>query len=639
MPDAQKPANNQTQAQTNAQNNKDLTTALEMFQKGAIKLQDIVAPAFVNVTNNHIRLNEYYLTTMFAFGFPRYLSPGWFNDLINKDSLLDISMFIYPQKNAEIMKDLRHRLASLEATWRIEKEKGLVSDPELETALQDIEEMRFSIQRGEVKLFLVGFYITIYAKSLKRLRLMEEEIESDLAGKMVIVKPAIFRNLQGLNSTLPTNTDELQVWRNFDTASLSTFYPFVHQNITSTSGILYGVNSFNSSLVIFDRFKLANANSIIFAASGSGKSYLAKLEALRYLIQGTDVLVIDPEGEYENLSEAAGGTFVDVSLKSLNHINPFDLPQNTQESGEDILREAIIRLKGLISLMVGGKMTAEEEGILEKALYETYALKDIGVEVASQKNPAPLISDLQKVLASMDGGGRLATLLDKYARGTFAQLFNNATNVDLSKNFIVFGIKNLEEELRPIAMYMILGYVWNMVKQTFKKRLMIIDEAWLMMQHEDSAQFIYSLAKRARKYWLGLTVISQDVEDFLNSPYGRAVVYNSALSMLLKQTAAASDKVAEVFHLHAGEKSLLVNFDVGQSLLIAGQQKAVVDILASYHEHKLITTNPEEVSEQQLQNAPTAETETGAEPNAEAAAETPSDQTTPVNPAGAEGSV
>ncbi|MDD3774174.1 MAG: DUF87 domain-containing protein, partial [Patescibacteria group bacterium] len=434
---------------------KDLSTALEMFQKGAIKLQDIVAPAFINITNSHIRLNDYYITTMFAFGFPRYLSPGWFNELINKDSLLDISIFIYPQKNAEIMKDLRHRLASLEATWRIEKEKGLVSDPELETALQDIEEMRFAIQRGEVKLFLVGFYVTIYAKSLKKLRLMKEEIESDLAGKMIIVKPTIFRNIQGFLSTLPTNTDELQTWRNFDTASLSTFYPFVHQNITSTSGILYGVNSFNSSLVIFDRFKLANANSIIFAASGSGKSYLAKLEALRYLIQGTDVIAIDPEGEYETLCAAAGGTFIDVSLKSMNHINPFDLPQNTQESGENILREAIIRLKGLISLMVGGNLTAEEEGVLEKALFETYALKDIGADNASQKNPPPLISDLQKVLASIEGGGRIATLLDKFARGTFAQLFNNPTNVDLNKNFLVFGIKNLEEELRPVAMYMV----------------------------------------------------------------------------------------------------------------------------------------------------------------------------------------
>jgi len=579
--------------------NADLQSALEMFQKGAIKLQDIIAPSFINITNNHIRLNEYYLTTLFAFGYPRYLSPGWFNDLINKDSLFDISIFIYPQKNAEIMKDLRHRLASLEATWRIEKEKGLVSDPELETALQDIEEMRFSLQRGEVKLFLVGFYITIYSKNLKKLKLMEEEIESDLAGKMVITKPTIFRNIQGFSSTLPLNNDEMQVWRNFDTGSLSTFYPFIHQNITSTSGILYGVNSFNSSLVIFDRFKLANANSIIFATSGAGKSYLAKLEALRYLIQGTDILVIDPEGEYEQLAGACGGTFVDVSLKSLNHINPFDLAQGDQDSGENNLREAVIRLKGLISLMVGGKMAPEEEGILEKALFETYALKDIGIEIESQKNAPPLIDDLQKVLASMEGGGRLAVLLDKYARGTFSQLFNNQTNVDLNRNFVVFGIKNLEEELRPIAMYMVLGYVWNTVKQNFKKRLMIIDEAWLMMQHEDSAKFIYALAKRARKYWLGLTVISQDVEDFLQSKYGRAVVYNSALSMLMKQTTAASDAAAEVFHLHAGEKSLLVNFDVGQSLLLAGQQKAVVDILASYHEHKLITTKPEEVAEAQ----------------------------------------
>jgi len=571
--------------------------AKKLLEKGKITLHDIIAPSFVRLSNNYLKINEFYITTLFAFGFPRYLSPGWFNSIINKDSVLDISIFVYPQKNAQILKELKHRLASLEATWRMEKEKGLVSDPELETALQDIEEIRFSLQRGEVRLFLVGFYITIYSRSLKKLKLLREEIESDLGGKMIITKPAIFRNLQGFNSSLPLNIDELQVWRNFDTGSLSTFFPFVSQNITSTSGILYGVNSFNSSLVIFDRFKLPNANSIIFATSGSGKSYLAKLEALRYLIQGTDIIVLDPEGEYKNLAGAAGGTFVDVSLKSPHHINPFDLPQNTKELGENILREAIIRIKGLIALMVGGKLSAEEEGILEKALFETYALKDIGPDVSSHKNPPPLISDLQKVLASMEGGGRLATLLDKYARGTFAQLFNNPTNVDLDKNFIVFGIKNLEEELRPIAMYMILGYVWNTVKQNFKKRLMIIDEAWLMMQHEDSAKFIYALAKRARKYWLGLTVISQDVEDFLNSKYGRAVVYNSALTMLLKQTTAASDKVTEVFHLHQGEKSLLVYLDVGQTLMIAGKQKAVIDVLASYHEHKLITTKPEEISE------------------------------------------
>jgi len=570
---------------------------LEIFKEGKIRLQDIIAPSFIRITSNYLKLNEYYVTSIFAFGFPHYLTVGWINDIINKDALLDISVFVYPQKSGEAMKDLKHRLASLESTWRIEKEKGLVSDPELETALQDIEEIRFALQRGDVKLFLIGLYITIYATSLKRLRILREEIESDLAGKMIITKPAIFRMTQSFNSSLPLHDDELQIWHNFDTGSLSTFFPFISQNITSTSGILYGINSFNSSLIIFDRFKLPNANSIIFAASGSGKSYLAKLEALRYLIQGTDILVIDPEGEYKDLAGSAGGIFVDINLKSPHHINPFDLPQNTNETGENILREAVIRLKGLISLMAGGKISVEEEGILEKALFETYALRDIGPNIESQKNPPPLISDLQKVLASMEGGERLATILDKFTSGTFSQLFNNPTNVDLGKNFVVFGIKNLEDELRPIAMYMILGYVWNSVKQRFRKRLMIIDEAWLMMQYEDSAKFIYALVKRARKYWLGITVISQDVEDFLNSKYGRAIVYNSALTMLLKQTPAASDKIAEVFHLHSGEKALLINFEVGQALMIAGAQKAVVDILASYHEHKLITTKPEEIAQ------------------------------------------
>jgi type IV secretory pathway VirB4 component len=494
------------------------------------------------------------------------------------------------------MTKLTKKVGELESTWTIEQEKGKVRSPELETAISDVEALRDVLARGEAKLFQFGLYFTIYAKSPEELETISKQLESTLGG-LFYTKPAILQMEQGFNSCLPLGNDELKIWRNLDTDSLSTTFPFTSATLTRDEGILYGVNISNNSLIIFDRFSLENANCAIFATSGSGKSYACKLEALRYLMLGTDIIVIDPENEYRMLCETVGGSVIDVSLKSDQRINPFDLPPVTEgEAGGDVLNENIATLKGLISLMIGG-LTPDEDGILEKALFETYALKDISADASTHKNPPPLLSDLYAVLQNMKGAESMAKRLNKYVEGIYSALFNRPTNVDLGKGFVVFSIKDLDEQLRPIAMYTIMHYIWDKIKSELRRRIMIIDEAWWMMQYEDSARFLYSLARRARKYWLGLTIISQDVEDFLTSKYGRAVVANSSLQLLLKQSPAAIEKLAEAFKLTQGEKDWLLMCDVGEGVFFAGLNHTVIKIFASPTEHLLITSKPEELAE------------------------------------------
>ena len=572
--------------------------ALIAYREGLASVRDLIAPAAFNITPNGLQINNFYVRSIFVYAYPRYLNTNWLAQVINYDVTLDISMFIYPMTTQNVMMDLRKRIGQMESTWRMEKEKGLVSDPELETAMQDVEGLRFALQKGEVKLFQLGLYITVYAQGEDELNETMKSIESMLGGALVFTKAAMFRMENAFNSSLPTATDELMILRNLDTGSLSTTFPFVSSELTSNEGILYGLNRHNNSLVLFDRFNLENANSIVFAKSGAGKSYTVKLEALRSLMFGCDIIVVDPENEYRALSEAVGGTFIDVSLSSKQRINPFDLTLDKEETGEDTLRSAVIRTHGLIRLMVGG-LTTEEDGLLEKGIFEAYALKDISADKASQKNQPPLMQDLQNVLLNMQGAESIAHKLEKYVNGTFSGLFNEHTNIDLQKGFTVFSIRDLEEELRPIAMYMILGYIWNKIRLELRRRILIIDEAWWMMQYEDSAKFLYSIAKRARKYYLGLTVISQDVEDFLSSKYGKAVVTNSSLQLLMRQSPTAIDLIQKVFNLTDGEKILLLESEVGEGLFFAGLNHVAIKIIASYTEDQLITSDPRQLLEMQ----------------------------------------
>lgn len=583
--------------------------AEKAFREGMLNALDLIAPSAFSITPNYLQLGNLYLKTLFVYTYPRYLQTNWLSPIINYDITADVSMFIYPLKSTEVMSNLRKKVGQLESTKVMEEEKGFVRNPELETAIGDIEGLRDVLQRGEIRLFQYALYFTIYGKSIEELNTITKQLESTLGGMLVYTKQAMLQMEQGFNSCIPLFNDELAVWRNLDTASLSSTFPFVSAELTSNEGVLYGLNRHNNSLILFDRFQLENANSVVFAKAGAGKSYAVKLEILRSLMLGTDIIVIDPENEYKTLCEAVGGSYLTMSLNAEQRINPFDLPSrgNTEEGGEEILRNAIVTLKGLIALMVG-TLTPEEDAILDKALYETYALKDITTDPESHKNPSPLMVDLQSVLNNMTGAESIARRLQKYTEGTFAGLFNKPTNFELDRGFVVFSIRDLEEQLRPIGMYLILNYIWNKVRFEMKKRILVIDESWIMMQHEDSAKFLYALAKRCRKYYLGLTVITQDVEDFLGSQYGRAVISNSSMQLLLKQSSASVDKLAEVFNLTEGEKYLLLECEQGEGLFFAGLNHVAIKIIPSYTEDQLITTDPRQLMELKKASAKKEET-------------------------------
>ncbi len=570
--------------------------ALSAYQEGLTTTRDIIAPSDFLVTTNYIQLGTYFVRTIFVYTYPRFLNTNWLSPIINYDFTMDISMFIIPEDGRQVMESLKRKMTQLESTRMVEQEKGLVRDPELDTAIHDIDELRESLSQGQNRLFQYSLYFTIYAKSLEELNTLSKQLESTLGGSLIYTKEAVVQMEQGFNSTIPIMSDQLSILRNLDTASLSTTFPFSSAELTSDNGILYGINRHNDSLILFDRFNLENANSVVFATSGAGKSYFVKLEILRYLMLGTDVVIIDPENEYQKLAEAVGGNYLEISLNSAQRINPFDLPvtSHPEDEAEDLLRSNITTLHGLIRLMVGG-LTPEEDALLDKALYEAYALRDITSDPSTQRNTPPVMSDLIAVLANLRGAENLILRLGKYVEGTFANLFNQPTNFKLDSGLVVFSVRDLEESLRPIAIFMILNYIWNNVRAEMKRRLMVVDEAWWMMQYEDSARFLYGLAKRARKYFLGLTIISQDVEDFLANKYGKAVVSNSAMQILLKQSTSSIDVISQVFNLTEQEKYLLINASVGEGLFFAGLNHVAVKITASYTEDQIITSDPKQL--------------------------------------------
>ncbi len=579
----------------------EIKEAERIYKEGLATIKDLIAPSSMEFLYDKVRVSGLYTKSFFVYAYPRYIEANWLSPIINFDVTMDISMFVYPTSSAKIMKFLKNKVAQIQSSMRMEAEKGMVSDPALETALQDAEELRRNIQRGEEKFFQYALYFTIYADDEEKLKKIQTRLEGTLGGKLILTKSADLQQEHGFNSTIPLGMDELEVTRNMNTHPLSNFFPFSSSDLTSNEGILYGINRHNDSLVIFDRFSLENANSVVFAKSGAGKSYAVKLEVLRSMMLGTDVIIVDPENEYEALCNTVGGTYLRVALNSDQRINPFDLPlpidQNEQQPGE-LLRANIITLHGLLNLMLG-KLTPEEEGLMDKALIDTYSLKGITMDT---RNPAemqpPTMEDLHAILSNMKGADNLAQRLQKYTVGTFSGIFNKPTNVDLGTGLVVFCIRDLEDMLRPTAMYIILNYIWNRVRSELKKRLLIVDEAWSMMQHEDSARFLYGLVKRARKYYLGITTITQDVQDFIKSDYGRPIITNSSLQLLLKQSPSAINELQEMFNLTDGEKYLLLNAGVGQGLFFAGLKHVAIQIIASYSEDKVITTNPEAILKQ-----------------------------------------
>ena len=567
----------------------------KFYQEGVARLTDLIAPAAIKINPRHIRVGETLAGTIFVIAYPRYLHSNWFSPIINIDMPIDISMFIHPINTYDVLKTLRKTATRVESQVHIEQEKGLIRDPALETAMQDIDELRDKLQQGTEKFFRFGLYITAYGEDEKELNELTRSIEAILEAQLVYIKPAIFKSEQGFNSTLPLANDELDVGTSMNSAPLSTTFPFVSSTLSSNTGILYGINRHNNSLVIFDRFEMENANMVVFAKSGAGKSYTVKLEILRSMMLGTDIIVIDPENEYKHLSETVGGSFIKISLNSQNHLNPFDLPRVREgEDPEDTFRNNIASLLGLLHIMLGS-ITPEEDSILDRAIRETYAVRDITLESNFNlltSDSYPTMSDLYQVLRSMEGGENLAIRLEKYTEGVFSGFLNNATNIKVDNQMVVFNIRDMEEELRPVAMYMVMQFIWNEMRTNLKKRLVLVDEAWVMMKYDDAASFMFGIAKRCRKYYTGLTTITQDVNDFLTSRYGKAIVTNSSIQLLLKQSPASTDILSETFYLTDQEKFLLLESNVGEGIFFAGTKHVAIKVIASYSEDQIITTDP-----------------------------------------------
>lgn len=569
----------------------------DIYQAGVLELRDIIAPSALKISPKELNLGEKVGRTLFVISYPRFVEEGWFAPIINLDKVFNVSIFIHPVDTAKILRHFQKKVAEVQSQIARREEKGLVRDPSLDTAYQDLESLRDQLMQAQEHLFDVGVYITILADSENELDKLESEIKSILESKLVYVKPALFQQEQGFKSVMPLGDDQLLVHSKLNSSPLSSLFPFVSFDLTSDKGILYGINRHNSSLVLFDRFLLENYNSVTFAVAGSGKSYCTKLEILRTLMFDTDVIVIDPEKEYEYMASATGGKYFNISLNSEHHINPFDLPvPREDESASDVLRSNIINLVGLFRIMLGG-LSQEEDAIIDRAITETYALKDITPESNFRNIEPPLLSDFELVLAGMEGADSLVQRLSKYTKGTWAGFINRPSNVDINNRFVVFSLRDMEDELKPVAMYIVTHYIWNAVRKNLKKRLLVIDEAWWMMKSEDTASFLYGLAKRGRKYFLGLATITQDVDDFLKSPYGLPILTNSSIQILLKQSPTVIDHIQQTFNLTDEEKYLLLESDVGEGIFFVGLKHVAIKIVASYTEDQIITTNPAQVME------------------------------------------
>jgi len=564
---------------------------------GSVSVKDIIAPPAIEVDFDFIKIGAYYYRTLFVIGYPRFVEANWLSPLINFEHTLEIALYSYPVEAKGVLDDLKRKMTEMEATIATDIQHGHLVDPAVQAALEDAEMLQEELVKGSERFFQFGLYVTVPAQSKEELDDVTKQVESTLGSLLLVPKHATLQQEDAFKTTLPQGTDHIYITRNMDTTSLATTFPFVSSSLTSNTGIMYGVNEHNGSLVIFDRFSQENANSVIFAKSGAGKSYLVKLEALRSLMFGTEVIVIDPEEEYKTLCEAIGGEYISFNFSSEAKINPFDL-SGIYEEGENELGLKILSLHGLFKVIMGN-LTPSEDALLDRALVATYKAKGITPDPATQQNEPPLMEDLYKVLVGMeDTAARgLADRIERFVKGSLVGIFNQQSNIDIKNTFTVFSIKDLENELRPIAMYLILDFIWTKVKNDIRKRLLIVDEAWYLMQYPDSASFMYGIAKRARKYYLGLTTITQDVEDFLNTDYGKAIVTNSSIQILLKQSPAAIDQVAATFYLSEGEKHLLLSADIGEGIFFAGPNHVAIRIVASDDEHALVTTNPKELQE------------------------------------------
>lgn len=577
------------------------TDAIAKFSNGLIDIKDIIAPSAIEVNFNNLIIGHKFFRSYFAVSFPSVVTPNWLEPIINFEYPLDLSTFYYPRDTAEILNILKRKIAEMQATMNIQVESGKAADPIVKQQLQDALTLQEQLAAGNEKFFQYALYVTVHADTLDELDKISKGLEATMATLGIIIKVATLQQEECFQSCIPYGLDKINMLRNLDTTAIATTFPFVSSELTQEKGVLYGVNLHNSSLVIFDRFSLPNANAVVLASSGAGKSYAVKLEAVRSLMMGVDVMVIDPEKEFDRLCNAVGGEYISFSQDGAQKLNPFEL-SGIYNPDEDELRFKILTLSGLIRMMLGGTISAEAASILDRALILTYKEKGITPDPSTHRREPPLLEDLYKILNAMseDEAHGMARTLEKYIRGSASGVFDRASTVNIRNTFTVFSIRDLTDELRPMAMYVMLDYIWTKIRKDKRKRLLIVDEAWIMMQHDDASRFIYSIAKRARKYGLGLTTITQDVDDFLTSDYGKAIVSNAAMQILLKQSPSAIDKLQKVFYLTDGEKQFLLSAGIGQGIFFAGANHVAIQVVASDNEHSLITTNPNEVLKPQV---------------------------------------
>ena len=593
------PAQPTTPAQTQDQRAME---KIQEFSRGLVTIQDIIAPEAIEIDFTFQKINSTYTRTLFIAGYPRSVPANWLSPLINFPQQLNISMFVFPVDSAEILDNLKRKITEMEAEIQSDLRSGKISNINTEIKLEDARFIREELAKGSERFFQFGLYVTIQAETKEELDRITKAIQSSLGSLLIVSKKATLQMDEGFKTTLPMGSDKLMVTRNMDTTSLATTFPFTSSELTMETGIVYGINEHNDSLVIFDRFKMENANMVIFAKSGAGKSYTVKLEILRQLMFGVEVIIMDPEHEYEDLSIAVGGEYINFTFGSKTKLNPFDL-SNLYEEGENELGQKIIALHGLLKVMLG-EMTAQQDALLDRALVAAYKAKGITPDPATQTNEPPLMEDVFKALIGMESkdADDISARMEKYITGSFRGIFDQKSNFDITNQLTVFSVKEMEEAIRPVAMYVILDFIWNRVKKDLKKRILVVDEAWYFMKNADSASFLHSMVKRARKYYLGVTTITQDVEDFLHNDFGRAIVTNASIQFLMKQSTASIPILAETFYLSQGERQLLLTSDVGEGIFFAGQNHVALRVVASDEEHAVITTNPEEVLKKQNLN-------------------------------------
>ncbi|MBP6925540.1 MAG: DUF87 domain-containing protein [Candidatus Pacebacteria bacterium] len=584
----------------------------EIYEAAKLELRDIIAPSAIEIESKQLKIGGKIVRTYFAMSYPRFLVDGWLSPIINLDKIFDISIVINPIPTNDILKKFQKKVAEVQSQIREREQKGLVRDPILDTAFQDLERLRDSLQQAQEKIFDVGLYLTIYADDESELYQTENKIRSLLESKLIYFKPALFQQEEGFKTVAPIGSDQLQVYSKLNTGPVASFFPFISFDLTSDKGILYGVNRQNNGLVIFDRYSLPNYNSVLFATSGAGKSYASKLEVLRTMMFDTEVIIIDPEREYEYLAEAVGGRYFNISLSSEHHINPFELPiPLPDEDPADVLRSNIIHLVGLFRILLGG-LTPEEDSIIDRAINETYALKDITAQSNFKEIEPPLLSDFEMILQSMEGSDSLLLRLKKYTNGTWSGFLNKPSNVDINKKLVVFSIRDMEDELKPAAMYIITHFIWNAVRKDLKKRLLVVDEAWWMMKSDDTASFLFMLAKRGRKYFLGLATITQDVTDFIKSKYGVPIITNSSIQILMKQSPSSIENLQQIFNLTDEEKYTLLESGVGEGIFFAGLKHVAIKVVASYTEDQIVTSDPAQILQLKKAKSELEATESGS---------------------------